>query len=150
MERESSQEVLRLFTTAEAEALIPSLQLSFAAIGEIRQEIEALLGSISEGSPSRVVEVLRGEEPPASGHEGELDRVRSLIQDLGQTVEGIASRGVIVKDLEPGLVDFPSMHEGQVVLLCWQFGEPGIGYFHLAGESFEDRRPIAGAPVVLQ
>jgi hypothetical protein len=150
VERESPQEELRLFTTAEADALVPALQISFAAIGEMRRQIETLLASLAEGDPSHMVEVLRGEEPPARGHEADLERVRELIGELGQTVEGIAERGVIVKDLEPGVVDFPAVHEGRVVLLCWQFGEPAVGYFHLAEEGFEERQPLGDAPSLLQ
>ena len=49
-----------------------------------------------------------------------------------------------VKDLEKGLLDFPSVMEGQDVLLCWKLGEKEIGYWHTPEDGFAGRKPLAG------
>jgi hypothetical protein len=51
--------------------------------------------------------------------------------------------GVIVKDADRGLVDFPALREsGEEVLLCWQVGEDEIGYWHGLEEGFAGRKPL--------
>lgn len=141
---------VRLFTASEANDLVPALQISFAAIGQMRTEIETLLGGLAEGDPDQVVEILRGETDAPPEQEQAVGRLQVLILELGQAVEGVASLGVIIHDLEPGLVDLPSMREGKVTMLCWQFGEPYISYFHGVDEGFEQRRPLPDSPPMWQ
>ena len=80
---------------------------------------------------------------------GELVRrrpaARVLIEELGAVVHDIERSGAQLKDVELGLVDFPAEVEGQPVLLCWQFGETAVAFWHRDGEGFAGRRPITGA-----
>ena len=103
----SSAPGVRNYTTSEANALVPALQISFAAIGQIRGELEKLLSGLAGGDPTRVVGILRGEVTPEAEQEEQVVRVQVLVLELGQAVEGLAALGVIVKDLDPGLVDIP-------------------------------------------
>ena len=50
--------------------------------------------------------------------------------------------GCILKDLELGLVDFFSLHDGQEILLCWQLGEERIQFWHSVEEGYQDRRHV--------
>ena len=52
------------------------------------------------------------------------------------------SGGVEVKDLEVGLIDFPTLFRGEEVLLCWRFGEERIEQWHGLTEGFRGKRPI--------
>jgi hypothetical protein len=54
----------------------------------------------------------------------------------------IQALGAIVKDLELGLVDFPSLRQGEEVLLCWRVGEDEIRFWHPVDEGFSGRRPL--------
>ncbi len=47
-----------------------------------------------------------------------------------------------MKDLDSGLLDFPSKRDGDVVLLCWRVGEPEIGWWHTVEEGFAGRKPL--------
>jgi hypothetical protein len=47
-----------------------------------------------------------------------------------------------VKDLDIGLVDFPTTFNGVEVYLCWKLGEPGIEFWHGVEEGFRGRKPI--------
>jgi len=58
-------------------------------------------------------------------------------------MEEIAGLGVQVKDLETGLLDFPSLRDGRVVLLCWRRGETHIAHWHGTDEGYAQRKPIA-------
>jgi hypothetical protein len=54
----------------------------------------------------------------------------------------IDSIGVQVKDIDTGLLDFPCVVEGSVVLLCWKMGESSITHWHGTEEGFAGRKPI--------
>jgi hypothetical protein len=61
---------------------------------------------------------------------------------LQESIESITQLGVQVKDLNTGLVDFPTLYRGEEVLLCWRLGEPAIGHWHGLEEGFRGRKPI--------
>jgi hypothetical protein len=50
--------------------------------------------------------------------------------------------GVLVKDLDRGLVDFPALREGEEVLLCWEVGEDEVAFWHGIEEGFAGRKPL--------
>ncbi len=59
----------------------------------------------------------------------------------------IEQRGIVLRDVQRGLVDFPSRHPGgREVLLCWQIDEPDLGWWHLPEEGFAGRRPLPLPP----
>jgi len=49
---------------------------------------------------------------------------------------------VVVRDLERGLIDFPSLIEGEEAYLCWLLDEPSVGHWHAPGAGFGGRRPL--------
>ena len=61
---------------------------------------------------------------------------------LRNAIEGVQEIGCQVKDLDIGLVDFPTRFRGVEVLLCWKLDEPGIEYWHGVEEGFRGRKPI--------
>ncbi|MBV8480694.1 MAG: DUF2203 domain-containing protein, partial [Actinobacteria bacterium] len=46
---------------------------------------------------------------------------------IARAVDAIAEHGAEVKDIDEGLIDFPALHQGETVLLCWRLGEDEIG-----------------------
>jgi hypothetical protein len=88
-----------------------------------------------------------------SGNGGDFDpqEPRKLDAQLEAEAEAVAAAvgqleqlGVLVKDLDRGLVDFPALREGEEVLLCWQVGEGEIGFWHGVDEGFAGRKPLEG------
>ena len=61
---------------------------------------------------------------------------------LAVCIERIQAAGAEVKDFDQGLLDFPSLREGEEVLLCWHLGEDEIRYFHGRDEGFAGRKPL--------
>jgi hypothetical protein len=61
---------------------------------------------------------------------------------VARLVETIQSHGVLVKDLDRGLLDFPARRGDEDVLLCWCVGEDEIGYWHGTEEGFAGRKPL--------
>ena len=70
----------------------------------------------------------------------ERDRLAQLLSDA---VEKIQATGVVVKDLDAGLLDFPALINKQEVYLCWRLGEERIRFWHRQDEGFAGRKPIA-------
>ena len=61
---------------------------------------------------------------------------------LKEAIEKVHSLGCQVKDLQTGLVDFPTLYDGEEVLLCWRLGESGIHFWHRLKDGFRGRQPI--------
>jgi hypothetical protein len=64
------------------------------------------------------------------------------LQEIKDAVAEINAIGVQVKDLDIGLLDFPCKVEGEIVLLCWKYGEDKIEFWHGMEEGFAGRKPI--------
>jgi hypothetical protein len=86
-----------------------------------------------------------------AGNGGDFDpqEPRALEEQLVQEGEAVARcverlnhLGVLVKDLDRGLVDFPALRAGEEVLLCWQVGEDEVAYWHGLEEGFAGRKPL--------
>lgn len=79
---------------------------------------------------------------------GDLPEAAAAIQreadEIAECVRRLDELGVQVKSLEQGLLDFPSVRDGEDVLLCWQVGEPAVEYWHGLEEGFAGRKPLAG------
>jgi hypothetical protein len=63
-------------------------------------------------------------------------------QAVARAVDELQELGVLVKDLDRGLVDFPALRDGEEVLLCWQVGEDEVAYWHGLEEGFAGRKPL--------
>jgi hypothetical protein len=61
---------------------------------------------------------------------------------LRNAIESVQQMGCLVKDLDTGLVDFPTLFRGVEVYLCWKLGESGIDYWHGVEEGFRGRKAI--------
>jgi hypothetical protein len=65
-------------------------------------------------------------------------------QTLKNTLGRIEEMGVVVKDLDVGLIDFPTLYRGQEVYLCWRMDEADIDFWHGTHEGFAGRKLIDG------
>jgi hypothetical protein len=62
--------------------------------------------------------------------------------EIARLVTRIQELGVLVKDLDRGLVDFPALRGDEEVLLCWELGEDEIGFWHGLEEGYAGRKPL--------
>ena len=70
------------------------------------------------------------------------ERRDAASQKLRLLLENFEQAGVLVKDLDKGLVDFPTLFRGEEVYLCWKLDEPSIGFWHGTHEGFAGRKAI--------
>ena len=66
----------------------------------------------------------------------------STAHSLKDAIDKIHEYGCLVKDLDIGLIDFPTLLRGEEVYLCWKLGESGIQFWHGVSEGFHGRKPI--------
>ncbi len=128
----------KLFTVAEANALVPRLALAMQRVQQAAMALQRAAHEYAVAQGRSTAEV--------SPHELSRARpeVRAVIETLDGAIEEIQDLGVEVKDLRLGLCDFPSEMQGEIVYLCWQTGEAEIGFWHATDEGFAGRRPLPG------
>jgi hypothetical protein len=130
----------KVFTLSEAQTLLPvveALLRKAQAAGTRAEELENEMQLLSQRiflSGGMHVDVAA-----AARRRAEHDKAE---QETKDTLAEIDSIGVQVKDLEKGLLDFPSVMDGKTVLLCWKLGEPSIAHWHTEEEGFAGRKPL--------
>jgi len=126
----------RTFTLAEANACVPRLRVLIERLQRsalaLARERDAW--SAAHGGGDVPPDVLLRERPAA----------RAAADELQGAMVAIEAEGVQLKDLEIGLIDFTAEHDGREVLLCWQYGEPEVAFWHGVDEGFVGRKPLAG------
>lgn len=127
------------WTLDEARAYLPRLR---RLLGIVRQAADVSVRASANGhgtAPSRPPGLAAGPEPPTEADDEAIGPSEALAE--------IEDRGIVLRDVARGLVDFPSRHlSGRVVLLCWQEGEEDIGWWHLPEDGFAGRRPLPVPP----
>lgn len=119
----------RLFTKDDAEAELGELRVRLPRLREARQR----LIDTSERITTAV-------EIDGGGVEGS-DWFRAQ-ETLKHELVWLADRGILLRDADTGLVDFPADREGERVFLCWRLGEDAIGWYHSEGSGFSGRKPL--------
>lgn len=123
----------RFFTVAEANALLPQLQVLLEEILEAKRAIEAvrpelwpvLKKSIGNGGSKKAGELL------------------PEFQRLQVATQAVDDMGVLLKDPDHGLVDFLHRRpDGREVYLCWRLGEPKVAYWHELHAGYAGRQPL--------
>jgi hypothetical protein len=128
-EPEAGETPERRFTPEDAEAMLPDLREALVRMREARQVILR--------SAERVQASVAGN---GGGPEGRTySEAVTLLRD---EVERISGQGIILRDVESGLVDFPSEREGRLVYLCWRLGEDHLGFWHDVDTGFPGRRRL--------
>ncbi len=92
---------------------------------------------------SRIIELRKRADKPG-GPDTEAEREYEKTMDrLGELVDELHAVGVELKDFELGLIDFPAMHQGREVLLCWKRGEQSVEHWHELDAGLSGRQPIS-------
>ena len=66
----------------------------------------------------------------------------AVATQIAKEIGEIQAMGVLVKDLDTGLVDFPATRDGEDILLCWQLGEDEVAYWHGLEDGYAGRQPL--------
>jgi len=129
----------KVFTREEANEALPTVRPLVEQMVERARALAAaqarqtsLLGHIAGNggdlTPSELADAAAGVEEERTAVSACVERIHAL--------------GVQVKDLGRGLVDFPSLRDGEEVLLCWHLGEEEVGSWHGLDEGYAGRKPL--------
>jgi hypothetical protein len=129
----------RYFTPEEANALLDQVRPVAESLVEHRRAFAA--AAAERAQLSARISGNGGDFDPQEPREVE-EQLEREAQAVARAVEELQRLGVLVKDLDSGLVDFPALRDGEEVLLCWQVGEDEIAYWHGADEGFAGRKPL--------
>ncbi len=127
------------FSLEEANAQLPWLVETFSRISPMAQELTA------RQEEQRSLLERRGGNGTASDEQATVDLQREvdrIIELLRAEIEEITGRGILIRDLARGLVDFPSFRDGREIYLCWILGEEEIGFWHETNVGFSDRQAL--------
>ena len=68
-----------------------------------------------------------------------VDRLTANMQEV---LKGIDDLGILVRNIEMGLVDFPAERDGRLIYLCWISGESTVAFWHETNVGFTDRQSL--------
>jgi hypothetical protein len=120
-----SDEQARYFTLDEARDAMPSVLEIADELIPARAELAAATHAQRAGTPQMALADLKG-----------------LEARVGELTDRLLRLGVQVKGFAPLLVDFPMLHDGRVVQLCWLEGDTELAWYHEADLGFAGRRPL--------
>ncbi|HEY9688202.1 MAG TPA: DUF2203 family protein [Coleofasciculaceae cyanobacterium] len=135
----------RYFSLEEAVSMLPeierALRKAHAEVNELRDDAilfkRVLIARQENGMKPLEAEVTLLHE-----------KFEAFEQICTRWVSYFADQGIILRNLETGLMDFPyrSRRTNQDYLLCWRLEEDGIFYFHSISDGFSGRHPISLLP----
>ena len=128
------------FTLPEAERLLPEIEKVIREAVSLKvqyQDAEQAIQSFAQRVAMQGGVVI--DRDTVLRQRAERDRCG---ERLKAAVEEIQEHGCVIKDLDVGLIDFPTLFRGKEVYLCWRMGESGIRHWHGVDEGFAGRKPI--------
>ena len=124
---------MKLFTLEEANDLLPGVSANLKRIQKLYATLDVYRAAAREAAAASEF---------GGGMEGGSRYVKALYE-IGKMTTELHELGVQLKDYSRGLIDFPSMKDGRIVLLCWQLGEAEqIEWWHELEAGFTGRQPL--------
>jgi len=126
--------VFDLFTPVQANEILPEIKKRFNKLIKKRNEIILIQNELN-----LIIERQKSFE----FFFGKKNELNMAISSLYKEIEEIESFGVLIKNLDEGLIDFPSKRFDEEVWLCWKAGEDNIRFWHGKDEGFAGRKPLS-------
>lgn len=130
--REEGQNLERIFTLAEANRLIPELQEHLTDVKRARAVLIRTKDEIKKA----------GTNAQFGGGSWAGPHYIHALEQISEHLQAIQELGVLVKDLDIGLCDFPHQLDGRIVYLCWKLGESEIRWWHEIHTGYTGRQPL--------
>lgn len=130
----------RYFTLSEARAALPETGRLVHDAVQAKDRYQQAEGALQE--LSQRIMMMGGITVDTAAAEAWKHQRDSCEQSLRNLVERLEEAGCVVKDLDVGLIDFPTLFRGEEVYLCWKLDEADIEFWHGVHEGFAGRRPI--------
>ena len=118
-----------------------SLAEANAALGWVTERIEAIREARDRLAEPEAHEAL-SEVAPSNGGGAPAKVVGEAFRDVRRKLVELQAAGIVLRDLDRGLVDFPAMRDGREVYLCWELGEDRVTHWHELESGFAGRQPL--------
>lgn len=125
----------RIYTIEEANALVPEVRAVLLQVAVEQARLDRAHAEMhrrleGDGDPGALAQ--------AGRHEAEMTGIADGIRTLHDHLAGL---GIVLRDAEMGLVDFPAIRDGERVWLCWRLADPRVEHWHRTDEGYATRRP---------
>ncbi len=130
----------RFFTLQQAEQVLPQVAEAIRQAVSLKAEYQK--AETDWQSFSHRIAAMGGVRVDRARLQEQKNRREQAAAALKQAIEKVHEFGCLVKDLDIGLIDFPTLFQGEEVYLCWKLGEAGIQFWHGVNEGFRGRKPI--------
>ncbi|WP_256757739.1 DUF2203 domain-containing protein [Cohnella sp. WQ 127256] len=127
----------KIFTLSEAKAWLPQIKEELAALKELVARIEDQYLDLQK------LKLIHKHSQVGDGKDGFFEvesRIDFMRMEAEMLIQNFGRKGVQLKMISPGLVDFPSLLNGEEILLCWREGEETITHFHGWNDGFMGRK----------
>jgi hypothetical protein len=131
---------MQLFTLAQAQRALPEVDKALREALFFKDEYQKAESEVR--SFTERIMMMGGTQVNHTRISTLKTRMDQSKAGLQRKIEDVQSIGCVIKDLEVGLIDFPTLYKEQEVYLCWKFGEPAIEYWHGVDEGFRGRKKI--------
>ena len=134
---------ITLFTVDEANALLPQVRPRLERLVSQKREfddVESRMAILSVATAGAVPG-----NPDALELAALVEQRRGLAERLGRGMQELHEKGVMVKDLDRGLVDFYALKGDRLIYLCWHLGEDDVSHWHALDSGFRGRQPLKEA-----
>ncbi len=137
-----SSGAVRTFTIKEANDLLPHVTRMMDKVMFLNGRIKSITSDIENLVSIWGKDVLDKDHMDNGFYFGKVSEREDSFKELVKKINEIQTIGCVVKDAENGLVDFYHERNGELVFLCWKYGEDGIDFWHDVNDSFKDRKHI--------
>ena len=120
----------RYFTLEEALGVLVEIRPRLQRMQDARAEFRELRARLEQSARDN------GDSRPSE------PKFAQLVAELERLVAEIDRAGVILRDPDTGLIDFPSIRDGEQLFLCYRLDDDSIGYWHGINEGFQQRKPL--------
>ena len=125
----------KYFTLSEANALIPMVVVELQALQQLKTDYHHKYYQLK---------ILKAKQD--NQQEDEIFNLECQLEftevEADLHMNNLDSKGIQLKDIDHGLIDFPAIHGGEEILLCWKQGEEQIRFYHGIDDGFSGRKII--------
>jgi hypothetical protein len=134
----------KLFTVEEANKALPLVRAIVADLAGLSRDVVERRQRLDHLTTGRDIQAGDPYDDELAQMDEELKKDTIRLQGY---VDELQQLGVEPKNGPQGLVDFPSLMDGEIVFLCWKLGETEVLHWHRIEDGYAGRQPLTAGSV---
>lgn len=128
----------RIYSVDQANKALDELRPRVERVVEVKRRITDLMSEVNQFQARGALR-----DPEARRlHRQTVSELEKLAVELRDLMHEVETYGVVLKDLDVGLLDFPTIMGGEPAYLCWKLGEGDVAFYYTVGSNYAKKRPI--------